>query len=136
MDITREQAENYIVPDIFRTKTILIAEDDDTNFFLLSEYLDFSKAEILWAQNGEEAVKIVQENPDIDLILMDIQMPVMDGFEAMKFIKEIRPTIPIIALTAFGVSGDRERGIRAGFDEYVTKPISRKFLMEIIMRFI
>jgi CheY-like chemotaxis protein len=136
MNAQQPDISKYTMPGIFQNKTILIAEDDDTNFFLLKEYLDFSKAEIIWAQNGEEAVKWVENNPDIDLVLMDIQMPVMDGNTAMREIKKIRPNLPVIALTAFGVSGDREKGIRDGFDEYATKPISRKLLIEILLRFI
>ncbi|HOK51832.1 MAG TPA: response regulator [Bacteroidales bacterium] len=126
----------YTMPGIFQNKTILIAEDDETNFFLLKEYLEFSKAEIIWAQNGEEAVRWVENNPDIDVVLMDIQMPVMDGNTAMKQIKKIRSNLPVIALTAYGVMGDRERGIREGFNEYATKPISRMLLIEILLRFI
>ncbi|MGC8823174.1 MAG: response regulator [Bacteroidales bacterium] len=126
----------YTMPGIFQNKTILIAEDDETNFFLLKEYLEFSKAEIIWAQNGEEAVRWVEKTPDVDVVLMDIQMPIMDGNTAMKHIKKIRPNLPVIALTAFGVAGDREKGIREGFNEYATKPISRMLLIEILLRYI
>ncbi|MCX7987781.1 MAG: response regulator [Bacteroidales bacterium] len=136
MNIPQSDITRYTMPGIFQNKTLLIAEDDDTNFFLLKEYLEFSKAEILWAQNGEEAIRIVENNPDIDVVLMDIQMPVMDGNTAMREIKKIRPQLPVIALTAFGVIGDREKGIREGFDEYATKPISRLLLIEILLRYI
>jgi len=136
MTSSRPDIARYTMPGIFQNKTILIAEDDETNFFLLKEYLSFSQAEIIWVQNGEEAVQSVKNNPDIDVVLMDIQMPVMDGNTAMKQIKKIRPDLPVIALTAFGVSGDREKGIREGFNEYATKPISRMLLIEILLRYI
>jgi CheY-like chemotaxis protein len=136
MTSSRPDIARYTMPGIFQNKTILIAEDDETNFFLLKEYLSFSQAEIIWAQNGEEAVQSVKNNPDIDVVLMDIQMPVMDGNTAMKQIKKIRLDLPVIALTAFGVSGDREKGIREGFNEYATKPISRMLLIEILLRYI
>ncbi len=135
VQIPRE-ADNYFIPGIFETKTILIAEDDETNFFLLHEYLEFTKAEIIWVQNGQEAVEEVQRNDSIDIILMDIQMPVMDGKEAMKKIKEIKPHIPIIALTAYALAGDRENGLKMGFNEYASKPIGRKFLLELILKYI
>jgi len=88
---SRTDIARYTMPGIFQNKTILIAEDDETNFFLLKEYLSFSQAEIIWAQNGEEAVQSVKNNPDIDVVLMDIQMPVMDGNTAIKQIKKYVP---------------------------------------------
>jgi CheY-like chemotaxis protein len=128
--------ELLLKPGILQSKTILIAEDDETNYYLICEYLEFSRAEMLWAHDGVEALEMVKENVDIDLILMDIQMPVMNGFEALQAIKHISPNLPIVAITAYAVSGDREKGLKAGFNEYLSKPVSRKILMEHIMRYI
>jgi CheY-like chemotaxis protein len=115
------------------SKKIVVAEDDDTNYFLIKEYLEFTKAEIIWARNGRETIDIV-ENEDIDLVLMDIQMPEIDGFEALKSIRGKHPDIPIVAITAFAVRGDKEKGLRAGFNDYLSKPVSRKTLMEAIVK--
>ncbi len=113
-------------------KTILIAEDVESNFQLLETYLLKTNAKILWAQNGQEAIDFCKNNNDIDLILMDMQMPVLNGYEATKEIKKFRPELPIIAETAFALAGDKEKIIEAGCDDYVSKPIKASLLYEII----
>jgi CheY-like chemotaxis protein len=116
---------------------ILVAEDDDTNFYYLNALLmRETRATILHASNGIEAIEYYKTNPDIKLILMDIKMPEMDGFEATKQIKLIDPAIPIIAITAYAMSGDEDRIIAAGCDGYLSKPISKKSLLEKIAEFI
>jgi PAS domain S-box-containing protein len=116
---------------------ILVAEDDDTNFYYLNALLiRETGAAILHASNGKEAVELFKANPGIKIILMDIKMPVMDGFEATKQIKQINPDIPIIAITAYAMSGDEDRIIAAGCDGYLSKPISKKNLLEKISEFI
>ena len=87
---------------------------------------------ILRAVNGQEAVDICLNNPNIDLILMDIKMPVMNGFEALEEIKAIRPTLIVIAQTAYSSSEEKEKIFKAGFYGYITKPINREKLFEII----
>jgi signal transduction histidine kinase/CheY-like chemotaxis protein len=112
--------------------TVLVAEDDNINFMLFKKIMDISKYTIIRAINGLEAVNICIVNPNIDIVLMDIKMPLMDGFEALEKIKEIRPELHIIAQTAYASSDDRERIIKAGFSGYVTKPINREELMATI----
>lgn len=131
-----KEFEQLLKPGILQSKNILVAEDDDTNFFLIKEYLEFSKANLIWALNGKEAISIIESNEQIDLVLMDIQMPELNGFEALKIIKQKLPKLPVIALTAYAVSGDREKGLKAGFNEYLSKPVTRRVLMEHIMKFI
>ena len=87
-------------------------------------------------QNGKEAIELFKANPEINLILMDIKMPVMDGFEATRQIKLINRNVPVIALTAYAMSGDEERIVTAGCDGYLSKPISKKILLEKIAEFI
>jgi CheY-like chemotaxis protein len=118
------------------SKKILIAEDDDTNFFLIREYLTPTGATITWAKNGEEAVINATRNGNFDLILMDIQMPILSGLDAMKQIKRNKPAIPVVALTAYAMSGDREKGLNAGFDEYLSKPVTKRILLDTICRFV
>ena len=115
----------------FAHKTILIAEDDKTSF----EYLGIISSEIgistiLWAQNGEEAIEICKENSNIDLVLMDIKMPVMNGIEATRAIKRFNPQLPIISQTAHAIAGDQEKSLEAGCDDYITKPINEAELLE------
>ncbi|MBW4360089.1 ATP-binding protein [Flavobacterium taihuense] len=112
--------------------TLLIAEDDNINFLLFQKIMKSKNYKIIRAVNGQEAVNICLENPNIDLVLMDIKMPIMDGFEALEKIAPIRPNLPIIAQTAFSSNEDKERIFKAGFTDYITKPINRERLYELI----
>jgi signal transduction histidine kinase/CheY-like chemotaxis protein len=112
--------------------TILIAEDDNINFLLFQKIMKDQNYKIIRAENGQEAVNICINNPDIDLVLMDIKMPVMDGFEAFEKIQPIRPNLPIIAQTAFSSNEDKDRILKEGFTDYITKPINREQLFDII----
>lgn len=112
--------------------TILIAEDDNINFLLFQKVMKAKNYKIIRAENGQEAVDICFNNPNIDLVLMDIKMPIMDGFEALEKIAPIRPNLPIIAQTAFSSNEDKDRILKAGFTDYITKPINRERLFEII----
>lgn len=114
---------------------ILIAEDVESNFMYLSAVLSKIKTKIYWAKNGKEAVDIFKKE-EIDLILMDLQMPEMNGYEATKLIKAIRPDLPIIAQTAFAMSDDREKALEAGCDDYLAKPIKSKDLLNTVEKFI
>lgn len=113
-------------------ETILIAEDDNINFLLLQKMMKPKNFKIIRAQNGQEAVNICSNNPEIDLILMDIRMPVLDGFEAFKKIHPIRPNLPIIAQTASSSDESKKRILKAGFSDYITKPINREKLFKLI----
>ena len=116
---------------------ILIAEDDETNFFYLNALLTRETgASILHAVNGREAIDLFKANRDIKLILMDIKMPEIDGFEATRQIKLIDENVYIIAITAYAMSGDEERILAAGFDSNLSKPLNRKSLLEKIAEFI
>ena len=112
--------------------TILIAEDDNINFLLFKKVIQSKEYTIIRAENGLEAVEISLNNPDINLVLMDIKMPIMNGFEALEKIKMIRPELIIIAQTAYASSEDEERIYKAGFYGYITKPINREKLFEAI----
>jgi len=115
---------------------ILIAEDVESNFLYLNAVLSKIDSEIIWAKNGREALDIFSKTPDIDLILMDLQMPEMNGYEATKVIKSLNPTIPIIAQTAFAMAEDRAKALDAGCDEYLAKPIRSKDLLNIVEKFL
>ncbi|ALO15475.1 Polar-differentiation response regulator DivK [Salinivirga cyanobacteriivorans] len=105
-------------------KNILIAEDVDVNYRFLEKILQDTGANILRVMDGKEAVDFCKKHDEVDLVLMDIQMPGMDGFEASKAIKSIRHDLPIIAQTAHAIEGGREKGLESGCDEYIVKPIN------------
>lgn len=108
---------------------ILIAEDDVASFLHLSILTKEFTRELLHVTSGSEAVQACREHPDIDLVLMDIKMPLMNGLEATRLIREFNPTINIIAQTAYALSGDLEKALEAGCNDYITKPIQRDELM-------
>jgi len=111
---------------------ILIVEDDEVSEMLLSINLKEFSHEVLKAGSGIEAVEICRANPGIDLVLMDIQMPGLNGYEAARQIRQFNKDVVIIAQTAFGLSGDREKAIAAGCNDYVSKPIDINLLRKII----
>jgi len=114
-------------------RVVLITEDEEVNFFYLKTLLKKTQARVLRAKNGKEAVDIIAEyNGDIDLILMDINMPVMDGYEAMRIIKSRHPDLPIIAQTAYTLNNDRRKCLKAGFNDYIAKPINKVALFRLV----
>ncbi len=115
--------------------TILVAEDEEYNMMYISELFSMSNFKIIEATNGKKAIELIQKHPEIQLVLMDIKMPVMDGNEAMKEIKKFRPELPIIALSAFAMESDRVKALALGFDAYLTKPLDRKLLFQLIEKF-
>lgn len=104
-------------------KKILIAEDITSNYNFLRLLLKRSKIELVWVENGKDAVDRVLSGEKFDLILLDINLPLMNGYDVATAIKKEYPGIPIIAQTAYALEGDREKAIRAGCDDYVPKPI-------------
>jgi len=129
-----KRVENPVIPGVPELK-ILIAEDDETSEMLISIVVkDFCK-QIFKAKNGIEAIEICRNNPDLDLILMDIQMPVMNGYKATHRIRQFNNNIIIIAQTAFGQAGDRETALESGCNDYITKPIKRTELLALIQKY-
>ncbi len=113
-----------------KSKKILIVEDDVSSRLYLNKILEKTGALLLSACDGKEAIEAAAENPDIDIILMDIQLPVVDGYGAARKIREFRKDIIIIAQTAYSLLGDREKIIASGFDDYIVKPIFPQQLIE------
>jgi len=116
--------------DVLKGKKILIVEDDFSSKLYLNKILEKANVIILNAGDGQEAVDVAFNNPDIDVILMDIQLPIMDGYEAMQKIKEFRKNVIIIAQTAYGLLGDKEKILNSGFNDYIIKPILTQTLIE------
>jgi signal transduction histidine kinase/DNA-binding response OmpR family regulator len=115
-------------------KKILVVDDDIRNIYVLSEALNSKGATVITANNGKEAIETLDENLDTSIVLMDIMMPVMDGYEATKIIKENARTknIPVIAVTAKAMQADKDDAIRAGCDDYISKPLKMDILVGII----
>jgi signal transduction histidine kinase len=113
-------------------KKIIIAEDEYTNFILLKELLEPANAVIEWVKNGQEAIDAIKTNEIYDLILMDLKMPVKNGYEAYSEIRQINQTIPIVAQTAYAMSGEKEVILQYGFDGYLSKPLNRNELLFLL----
>jgi CheY-like chemotaxis protein len=111
---------------------ILVAEDEDTNFLYISALLTRFNHCVFRAVNGKEAVEFVKEENNIDLVLMDIKMPILNGYDALRLIKKIRPFLPVVAQTAYALSDDEQNIRAAGFDGYLPKPIMKNQLVSII----
>ena len=116
--------------DSLKGKKILIVEDDLSSRLYLNKILEKTEVIALNAGDGQEALDMAVENPDIDVILMDIQLPVMDGYTTARKIREFRKEIIIIAQTAYGLMDDKEKIMDSGFDDYLIKPIISQVLIE------
>lgn len=115
-------------------KRILVAEDNDSNYILMT-YILKRDYEFVRAVNGQEAVDLA-DGGNIDLVLMDVKMPMMDGLEATRIIKERHPQLPVIALTANAFDSDRQLALDAGCDDFLAKPISSAKCLETIAKYI
>ncbi len=135
-DLDIEQIESLEKDSDQQNKVILIAEDDFTSYLYLCRVLKDDKYKILYAENGKTAVQMIKDNPQIDLVLLDIRMPIMDGSEAIELIKKIRPELPVIAQTAYAFKEEKDKILELGCDDYLTKPISQKVLLKALERFI
>lgn len=117
-------------------KTILLVEDEESNFLLIKTILKHSDATLLWAKNGKEGIEMIDTHDEISLVLMDIKMPVMDGYAATRVSKTVRPKLPVIAMTAHALYGDEEKAFESGFDNYIPKPINKSLLFTILEQYL
>jgi len=115
-------------------KTILIAEDNDSNFILMT-YILKRHYQYERARNGQEAVEMVGKG-NYDLVLMDIKMPVMDGLEATKLIRESHPDLPVVALTANAFDSDRKLAAEVGCNDFLSKPVSSEQCLKVLAKFL
>src|SRR5262245_49944338 len=120
--------------EILQGHKVLVVDDDARNIFALTSLLENQQMEVISTTNGRSAIEIVQSTPDLSLVLMDIMMPEMDGFETMREIRktpEFR-TLPILALTAKAMKGDREKCLDAGASDYIAKPVNTDQLLSLM----
>lgn len=115
---------------------ILVAEDDEVNFILLEEILSRFPYKVVRAITGLEAVKFCKEDPEIRLVLMDIKMPRMNGLEATKLIRQFNTELPIVAQTAYAMSGDKIEAIDAGCNDYLPKPLNINDIKDILIKYL
>ena len=119
----------------FSDKTILVVEDIDTSINFFDAALRKSKIKILWATNGEEAVKIINEQLDnIDMVLLDLNIPIINGFEVLKHIRKLDANVPVLVQTAYLFSGERKTSMALGANGFISKPIQLNELLDNIAR--
>jgi CheY-like chemotaxis protein len=121
-------------PDNKKQKTVLLVEDHKFNLLVLTKMLERMGIVVIPAENGKDAIEICRQNTELDLVLMDLKMPGIDGYHALKEIRKLRPGIRIIAETAYALAGDERKILTAGFDDYLAKPITKESLETIITR--
>jgi CheY-like chemotaxis protein len=124
----------HINDSVLAGKKVLTVDDDIRNIFAITSALERYKMNVVYAENGRSALEMLESTPDIDIVLMDVMMPEMDGYEAMTEIRRIPAfeRLPIIALTAKAMKGDREKCIEAGASDYITKPIDTAQLLSLL----
>lgn len=120
----------------WKGKKILIAEDITSNYNFLRLLLKRSQIELVWVENGKDVVEKVRSGEKFDLVLLDINLPLMNGYEVAKILKKEYSELPIIAQTAYALEGDREKAIQAGCDDYVPKPIVISTLLRKMNQFL
>jgi CheY-like chemotaxis protein len=120
--------------EVFDDKKILIVDDDVRNVFALTSVLEAHGMEVLYAENGKDGIELLRRNPEVDLVLMDIMMPEMDGYQTIRAIREDEAfkQLPIISLTAKAMKGDREKSIASGASDYITKPVDTDQLLSLM----
>lgn len=118
----------------FLSKTILIVEDDDVSRYFFEKALKKTQANLFFVNSGIEAIRMIQENTEIDAVLMDIRLPEMNGLEATMKIKEINPEMPVIIQTAYEMSSAKEDAIKSGCNDFITKPINMKTLFALLQK--
>lgn len=120
----------------WRDKKIMIVEDIKTNHMLIDRILRRTSAKLLWAMDGEKAVEMARNDDSIDIILMDIRLPKLNGYDATKKIREIRKDVPIIAQTAYVMPEEKGKVIEVGCNDLITKPIAKEVLLETVSKYI
>jgi CheY-like chemotaxis protein len=115
-------------------KKVLVVDDDVRNIFALTSVLEKHKMQVIYAENGRKGIDLIRATPDLNVVLMDVMMPEMDGYETMRAIRQVNElkSLPIIALTAKAMKGDREKCIDAGASDYITKPVETDQLLSLL----
>jgi CheY-like chemotaxis protein len=120
--------------EVLSGRKVLVVDDDARNIFALTSVLENHEMDVISATNGRQAIELIQRTPDISMVLMDIMMPDMDGYETMREIRREAQfrTLPILALTAKAMKGDREKCLDAGASDYIAKPVNTDQLLSLM----
>jgi CheY-like chemotaxis protein len=120
--------------EVLRGRKVLVVDDDARNIFALTSVLENHEVEVVSATNGRQAIELLKNSPDMEMVLMDIMMPEMDGYETMREIRKDPAfrTLPILALTAKAMKGDREKCLQAGASDYISKPVNTDQLLSLM----
>jgi len=130
------QSKATSINDIWKGKSILIAEDEIVNYMFLEVLFEETGAILIHAADGRQAIDAVKNNPDINIVLMDIKMPNINGLEATRQIKAIRPQLPVIAQTAYAMQDDEYKALQAGCNDYISKPIDANKLIGLMKKYL
>lgn len=122
--------------NILEGKKILIVEDEYSNYYLLKKIVESVGGESIWVTNGKDAIDKMNDHANIDMVLMDLKLPIMSGLDATRDIKKNHPEIPIIAVTAYAMKSDQATALAAGCDEYIAKPLKKAQLLSKIEKLI
>lgn len=117
-------------------KTILVVEDEEVARFFYKTVLQNTGVKVLFAENGAEGVRLVDDNHKIDCILMDLRLPIMDGYEATRNIKKQNPEIPLIVQTAYVLSNERQKAYESGCDDFISKPVRIDALYKVLTKYL
>ena len=120
--------------NLFKGRKVLVVDDDVRNIYALATVLEDAGMEVVFAENGRDGIAMLEKTPDVGIVLMDVMMPEMDGYETMRLIREVEryKELPILALTAKAMKGDREKCLAAGASDYVTKPVDPDQLLSLM----
>lgn len=129
-------ALNILRMGFLQNKKILIVEDEYSNYYLLKKIIESQDGDSIWVTNGEEAINQIDDDQDIDLVLMDLKLPLMSGTDATRVIKKKNSSTPIIAVTAYAMKSDEKAAMNAGCDAYIVKPLKKDELLKKIGEFI
>lgn len=130
-----DSVESPAAESLSQNVKLLIVEDDETSLIFLRTIMELENIHIYEANNGVEAIEMVKIHPDIELVLMDMKLPMMDGFESTRRIKEIRPELPVVAQTAYAFLEDQQKAFDAGCIDFISKPVKRKALVDKIFKY-
>jgi PAS domain S-box-containing protein len=119
-----------------KDKKILVAEDDLLNYKLIEAILSKSDATLFWARDGMEAVELIKSGKDFDLVLMDLRMPNMDGFQAAREIRGLKKSLPVVAVSAYSLGDEKDLAFLSGFDDYLTKPVNQEMLLNAVNKYV
>jgi CheY-like chemotaxis protein len=133
-DKRRMLEELHNADAVFEGKRVLVVDDDVRNVFALASVLEARGMEVLFAENGRDGIETLKDNPNVDLVLMDVMMPEMDGYQTTRAVRGMPEfeKLPIIALTAKAMKGDREKSIASGASDYITKPVDVDQLLSLM----